>query len=205
MHRVVYQLRVVFALAVMALSTACGDTVSTTSPSATTPANTNSLSRIDPSTLIPSTTYTVGFSSLRDNRAPFTTHVESGFTVSVVAAEWISLTTYGNPQPFVEFSGPAGATTTGELRITAGGTPFWLNSVDFYSSTTKIPYVIEGFLNSDPAFTVIDVIGNTFGAFARQTNPTADVAVQEIRLRLSNPSAPCCGNPMGVDNIILSR
>ena len=149
--------------------------------------------------------YTLGFSSLRENRAPLTSYVESGFTVSAVSAEWMSLTTYGNPQPFVEFIGPAGTTTTGELRITAEGAPFWLESADFYSSTTKIPYVVEGFINSEPAFTVIDVIGNTFGAFAKRMNPKADVPVQEIRIRLSNPSALCCSNPMGVDNIVVSR
>jgi len=26
-----------------------------------------------------------------------------------------------------------------------------------------------------------------------------------VRIRLSNPSAPCCTNPMGLDNIVLSR
>jgi hypothetical protein len=192
-------------VAAVALSAACGGAASTTSPSATPGPMTNPVPRIDPSMLAPSTTYAIGFSSLRDNRAPFTTHVESGFMLSVVSAEWISLTTYGNPQPFIEFNGPAGTTTTGELRISAAGAPFWLNSVDFYSSTTKIPYVIEGSLNGEPTFTVVDVIGNTFGAFARRTNPKADVPVQEIRIRLSNPSAPCCSNPMGVDNIVVSR
>jgi hypothetical protein len=160
---------------------------------------------IDASTAKPSATYTVGFSSLRENRAPVTTFAESGFRISVVSADWIALTTYGNPQPFIEFYGPAGVTATGELRITADGAPFWLTSIDFYSSTTKIPYVIEGSLNSKQMFAVSDVIGNTFGAFARRSNPKADVPVQEIRIRLSNPSAPCCGNPMGVDNIVLSR
>ena len=197
--------RVGVAVAFVALGDACGGGTATTSPSATSGPPTIPPPRIDPSTLAPSSTYTIGFSSLRENRAPFTSDTESGFTVTVVSAEWISLTTYGNPQPFVEFNGPAGTTTTGELRITAGGAPFWLNSADFYSSTTKIPYVIEGFLNSEPAFSVIDVIGNTFGAFARRTNPKSDVAVQEIRIRLSNPSAPCCANPMGVDNIVVSR
>jgi hypothetical protein len=192
-------------VAAVALSAACGGAASTTSPSATPGPLTNPVPRIDPSMLAPSTTYAIGFSSLHDNRAPFTTHVESGFMLSVVSAEWISLTTYGNPQPFIEFNGPAGTTTTGELRISAAGAPFWLNSVDFYSSTTKIPYVIEGSLNGEPTFTVVDVIGNTFGAFARRTNPKADVPVQEIRIRLSNPSAPCCSNPMGVDNIVVSR
>jgi hypothetical protein len=183
----------------------CAGTESTTGPSATPASVANPMPRIDPSTVKPSATYTIGFSPLRENRAPFLTYAESGFDVSIVSADWISLTTYGNPQPFIEFYGPAGVTTTGELRITAGGAPFWLNSIDFYSSTTKIPYVIEGFLNSEQMYAVIDVIGNTFGAFARRSNPKADTAVQEVRVRLSNSSAPCCSNPMGVDNIVVSR
>lgn len=194
------------AAALFAALVACGGpSSSTTTPSPTPGPSPNPPPRIDPSALKPSMTYTIGFSSLRENRAPFNLHLESGFTVSVVSADWISMTGYGNPQPFVEFFGPLGVTTTGELRITANGEPFWLNSIDFYSSTTKIPYVIEGFLNAAPMFTVVDVIGNTFGAFARRPNPSADVPVQEIRIRLSNPSAPCCSNPMGVDNIVMSR
>jgi len=194
------------AVAFLLAAAACGGASSpTTGPSPTPPPASNPFPRIDASTLKPSTRYTIGFSSLRDNRAPFTSHVESGFAVSVVSANWISVTTYGNPQPFVEFYGPAGTTTTGELRITANGDAFWLTSVDFYSSTTKIPYVIEGYLNNELTFSVVDVIGNTFGAFARKPNPKADIPVQEIRLRLSNPSAPCCENPMGIDNVVVSR
>jgi hypothetical protein len=178
---------------------------SSTGPSVSHEAVADQMPEIDASTAKPSATYTIGFSSLRENRVPVTTYAESGFRISVVSAEWIALTTYGNPQPFIEFFGPAGVTATGELRVTADGAPFWLNAIDFYSSTTKIPYVIEGSLNSKQMFAVSDVIGNTFGAFARRSNPKADVPVQEIRIRLSNPSAPCCGNPMGVDNIVVSR
>jgi len=161
--------------------------------------------QVDPATLTPTTSYTISFSALRENKVPLTTHLESGFTVAAVSGNWIALTTYGNPQPFIEFNSAAGTTVTGEVRVTAGGSPFWLNSVDFYSSTTKIPYVIEGFLSGDQRFTVVDVIGNTFGAFARRPNPNADLVVDEVRLRLSNPSAPCCGNPMGIDNIAVSK
>ena len=182
-----------------------GPSESIPGPSASRETVVDQMPRIEPPTVKSSTTYTIGFSSLRDNRVPVTTHLESGFRISVVSADWIALTTYGNPQPFIEFFGPSGVTATGELRVTADGAPFWLNSIDFYSSTTKIPYVIEGFLNSAQMFAVSDVIGNTFGAFARRSNPKADVPVQEIRIRLSNPSAACCGNPMGVDNIVVSR
>ena len=161
--------------------------------------------KIDPAALKPTATYTLGFSSLRENRAAFTTHTDSGFTVSVVSADWMAITTYGNPIPFIEFNSVAGQTTTGEIRITAGGAPFWFNSIDLYSSTTKIPYVFEGSLSSDPVFTIVNVLGNTFGNFARTPNPRADAAVDVLLIRLSNPSAPCCSNPMGVDSIVLSR
>jgi len=161
--------------------------------------------KIDPAALKPAATYTLGFSSLRENRAAFTTYSDWGFTVSVVSADWIAITTYGNPIPFVEFNSVAGQTTTGEIRITAGGAPFWFNSIDLYSSTTKIPYVFEGSLSSDPVFTVVNVLGNTFGNFARTPNPRPDAAIDVLVIRLSNPSAPCCSNPMGVDNIVLSR
>ena len=202
MRHGVRALGIIAAIGLIAAATGCGGAEPLTGPST---AAATVADRIDPSTVKPSATYTIGFSSLRDNRAVLTTHHESGFSVSAVSGGWMSITTYGNPQPFIEFNGPAGVTMTGEVRVTADGAPFWLNSVDFYSSTTKIPYVIEGSLNSEQMFAVVDVIGNTFGAFARRPNPSADVPVQEIRIRLSNPSAPCCGNPMGLDNIVVSR
>lgn len=161
--------------------------------------------RIDPTGLTPSANYTIGFSGLRDNRAAVPTYTESGFTIAPVSAEWVGITTYGNPLPSLQFMTGAGVTTTGEIRITAAGAPFWLRSVDFYSSTTRIPYVIEGFLSSEPVFTVVNVLGNTFGNFVRAPNPRADAPVDVVLIRLSNPAAPCCSNPMGVDNIVLNR
>jgi hypothetical protein len=205
MHGCVCWVRAIVLGLMVFPATGCGGTESASGPSTASAPGAGAMPSVDPSTIKPSTAYTIGFSSLRENRALFTVHAESGFDVSVVSADWIALTTYGNPQPFVEFYGPAGATTTGELRITAGGAPFWFNSIDLYSSTTKIPYVVEGFLNSTQQYAVVDVIGNTFGAFARRSNPKAEMAVQEVRIRLSNPSAPCCSNPMGVDNIVVSR
>jgi hypothetical protein len=219
MHRDLRALVLVSVIVLVTTVIGCGASESVsgpsgpiTSPSESTPGPTVSreaaveqMPEIDASTAKPSANYTIGFSSLRENRVPITVHLESGFRIFVVSGDWIALTTYGNPLPFIQFYGPAGVTATGELRVTTDGAPFWLNSIDFYSSTTKIPYVIEGSLNSKQVFAVSDVIGNTFGAFARRSNPKADVPVQEIRIRLTNPSAPCCGNPMGVDNIVVSR
>jgi hypothetical protein len=163
------------------------------------------LLRIDPTDLRPSVNYTIGFAGLRDNRAAVPTYMESGFTISTVSAEWMAITTYGNPLPSLQFMTAPGVTMTGEIRITSAGAPFWLNSIDFYSSTTRIPYVIEGSLSAEPAYTVVNVLGNTFGAFARTLNPRSNVPIDAVVIRLSNPAAPCCGNPMGVDNIVLTR
>jgi hypothetical protein len=162
--------------------------------------------RIDPTSLKPAATFTIGFSALRENRAPFTALVESGFTISTVSGPWMSVTTYGNPQPFIQFNTSGGMTGTGEISVTAAGAPFWLTSVDFYSSTTRIPYVMEGFLSGEQMFSAVDVIGNTFGNFARRPSPRPDLAVDLVLIRLSNPSTLVgSSNPMGVDNIIVSR
>jgi hypothetical protein len=162
--------------------------------------------RIDPTGLTPSANYTIGFSGLRDNRAAVPAYTESGFTISPVSAEWVGVTTYGNPLPSLQFFA-SGGTVTGEIRITAGGAPFWLRSVDFYSSVTRIPYVIEGFLSSEAAFIQLEVLGNTFGAFVRVFNARAEAPVDVVLIRLSNPIPPGVtgSNPMGVDNIVLNR
>lgn len=162
--------------------------------------------RIDPAGLTPSANYIVGFSGLRENRVAVPTYTESGFTISAVSAEWVGITTFGNPLPFLQFFA-SGGTVTGEIRISAAGAPFWLRSVDFYSSVTRIPYVIEGFLSSQPVFTQLDVLGNTFGNFVRVSNTRPDLAVDVVLIRLSNPIPPGVTgtNPMGVDNIVLGR
>jgi hypothetical protein len=162
--------------------------------------------RIDPTGLAPSANYTIGFSSLRENRAAVTMYVESGFTISPVSAPWVAITTYGNPLPSLQFFA-SGGTVTGELQVTADGAPFWLRSVDLYSSVTRIPYVIEGILSGEAMFVQLAELGNTFGNFVRVANSRPDLPVDRLNIRLSNPVPPGlnASNPMGVDNIILNR
>ena len=110
---------------------------------------------------------------------------------------------YGHPAPFIQFSSPAGTTTTGELIVTAAGTKFRFQSVDLYSSTTPIPYTITGIANSATVLTIQRTQGNTFDNFATVTNPQPDAQLDALLIRLTNPSAPCCSNPMGLDNIVV--
>jgi hypothetical protein len=46
---------------------------------------------------------------------------------------------------------------------------------------------------------------NTFGTFVTVVNPAAAALIDTLVISLSNPSAPCCSNPMGVDNIVVSK
>ena len=96
-----------------------------------------------------------------------------------------------------------GTTEIGEVRVTSPVT-FTFLSVDIYSSTTKTPYEISGLLNGAAVFVAQDVQGNTFGAFATIGSPRP-ASIDTLRIRLTSPAAPCCANPVGLDNIRVVR
>ena len=111
-----------------------------------------------------------------------------------------------NPSPSIQFVNQAGQPpVTGELRITYGGTPFRFESVDLYSSVTPIPYTFIGLSNSVAVFTGSGTVPNTFGQFAPVLNPSVATPIDTLLIRLTNPQLACCNNPMGLDNIKVSK
>jgi hypothetical protein len=146
----------------------------------------------------------IAFDDVGSDGAPFTTYTRCGFTVAATTSNWTVSTTYGRPAPFILFSSPHGTTTVGEVIVTAAGAKFKFQSVDLYSSTTPIPYVITGIANSATVFTIQSAQGNTFGNFATVVNPNPTMQIDALVIRLSNPAAPCCSNPMGLDNIVIA-
>jgi hypothetical protein len=135
----------------------------------------------------------------------FTTYTACDFTITGTTTNWTVSTNYGRPAPFIQFVAPGGTTTVGEVLVTASRATFRFLSVDVYSSTTPIPYVITGIASSATVFTIRNTQPNTFGNFATLVNPEAATQVDALVIRLSNPAAPCCSNPMGLDNIVLAR
>ncbi len=95
-------------------------------------------------------------------------------------------------------------TTAGEIIVTSTGPEFGFHSIAVYSSTTPIPYAITGIANSATVFTIQNTQGQTFGGFATVTNPQPALQIDTLLIRLTNPSAPCCANPMGFDNLRLA-
>src|SRR5215470_12358493 len=129
--------------------------------------------------------------------ASVTTYTRCGFTVTATTPNWLVWT------PYMVFMSAAGQITTAEIRVTAAAGTFKFQSVDVYSSTTPIPYVITGSLNSTRVFSLQGTQGNTFGNFVTIVNPRPEAFIDARVVRLANPAAPCCENPMGLDNIAL--
>jgi Carboxypeptidase regulatory-like domain len=166
---------------------ACGDLANSPSSIAASPGNA-----------------TVGFNGLSIDDASVTTYTESGFKVSATSGDWSVRTTYGHPAPLIQFWAPGGSTVTGEIQVGAAAAAFYFKSVDLYSSTTPIPYTIKGLRNSSIVFTVTDSLPNTFGDFRTVANPNSGDAIDTLSIVLTNSAAPCCRNPMGLDNIVLT-
>lgn len=151
----------------------------------------------------PAAAATIGFDNLATN-APFATYAESGFTASAASGSWQALVGYGNPAPFIEFIRAADQSTiSASIQVTAGGTPFTFSAVDLYSSITTIPYQFEGFLNSVLVFTLSGTVPNTSGGFAT-VNSNTTLVIDALLITLSNPATPCCSNPVGLDNIVVT-
>jgi len=159
------------------------------------------------STTTPSSTTgtaTMTFSNLTAGGAAVGNYTESGFTMSANPGNWVALTTYGNPAPFIEFVATGGNTVTGQVAVFADGhASFRFQSVDLYSSVTRIPYDITGVKDDAVVFTASDTLPNTFGNFRTVVNPHAADLIDTLIIRLTN--SPGVTNPMGLDNIVLTR
>lgn len=193
------RLRFTLGVVLMTIAAGCGGTSAMPATPSTVPETAFSQPAALPGPCL------VGYDEVRVNGAAFTSHKACGLDIAVTAGTWQASTTYGRPAPFVQFLSPAGTTTTGEITVSAAGATFAMTSVDIYSSTTKIPYEISGLIGGAVVFTVQGVQGNTFGNFATIGTPGGAAQIDTLRIRLTNPAAPCCSNPVGLDNIRVVR
>lgn len=151
----------------------------------------------------------IGFDDIGENGVPFTFHTEDGFMVFPAGgADWVNNTVYGAPAPSVIFS-----RKRGEPEIWAGAfvraeetLPFTFSAVDLYSSLTPIPYRFIGYKDGMLVFDVSNTMPNTFGSFKTAFNPDyASSLIDLLYIELVNPFVACCSNPVGFDNIVVTR
>ena len=145
---------------------------------------------------------TLTFENLTSNGAAVSEYHERGFVLKFSGAGWVEGHTYGNPLPYVFFKVDGGSSGTGTVEVSGGGQTFSFSSIDLYSSTTKIPYRIVGLLGGNAVFTLDEQLPNTFGKFRTVASSSA-APIDTLRISLTNNAAPCCSNPMGLDNIVL--
>lgn len=147
----------------------------------------------------------IGFGGLIVDNAAVSSYSESGFTVVTGGSPWVAGTGLGSPAPSINFFSDAGTTATGTVTVTSSGATFRFTSVDLYSSTTPIPYVITGLRAGATVFTLTDTVPNTLGAFKTVSNPNSSALIDTLRITLTDTSASCCRNPLGLDTIVVIK
>jgi hypothetical protein len=158
--------------------------------------------RLNAGTVAPRSAVTIDFDGVATG--VLTKYKENGFEVRPrKSGSWMGSSNYGNPAPFIEFITPGGPASTKAVVITHGGKPFTFQTVDVYSSITKIPYRFRGSLNGLTKYVVTGTVPNTFGGFLTATNTSAAVAIDRLVIAVTNP--PTGGsNPVGIDNIVVT-
>jgi hypothetical protein len=153
--------------------------------------------------ILPLESEAITFAGLTVNGSAVSVHQEAGFTVSRITGQWEAMANYGKPAPAIIFKRLAPESpVTAEMSITSVPALFGFASVELYSSMTPIPYTLTGLRKSATVFELSGTIPNTFGAFARVTNPNPDLRIDTLLIRLSNPGP---GNPVGFDTVVLRR
>jgi hypothetical protein len=133
----------------------------------------------------------------------FATYAACGFTVAASTSNWAVSATTGRPAPSVQFTSARGSTTVGELVVTSDA-PFKFQSVDVFSSTTPVQFVITGIANGTTAFTLQNTVSSPAN-FVGIANAASAPAVDALVIRLSTPPLSCCDTTIAVDNIALGR
>jgi hypothetical protein len=152
------------------------------------------------STLLCRTTIT--FDDGYPDGTPFTIRTDGPFTVRRSGAYWV-WNSYGNPGPSLRFGSSLALTMTGVIVIDAGGATFSFTSVDVYSSMTAIPVSVRGIRPGVTVFQTETTVPHTSGRFATVSGAQPSALIETLVIQLTNPPSP--GNPMGVDNIVLTR
>jgi hypothetical protein len=142
------------------------------------------------------------FDGLRASNT-FATYTACGFTVAASTSNWGISTSIGRAAPSAQFTSARGSTTAGELVVTSDA-PFRFQSVDVYSSTTPVVFVITGIANGRTAFTLQNTLSSP-AEFVGIANAASAPAVDALVIRLATPPLSCCDTTVAVDNIALAR
>lgn len=149
----------------------------------------------------------IGFDSLGPNGAPLFVHFEDGFVVVPAGGEaWQITTTYGAPAPHIGYTrSPTQPDLSAVVLVRdLAFADFVFSSVDLYSSITPIPHRFMGFRDNLSVFDFYALTPNTFGQFRTVSSPSSAL-IDLLFIEVMNPFVACCSNPVGLDNIVVTK
>lgn len=148
--------------------------------------------------------YTIDFNGLKNGQA-FKKYSEYGFQVTAGANDdWVVNGSYGNPAPMIQFPVPADKIVTNAVTVTHATERFTYKSVDLYSSLSPVKWKFAGSLKGKTVYSQSGQMPNPTGGFTTLKNGHAGAAVDKVDITLTNVKVPCCGNEIGIDNIVLA-
>jgi hypothetical protein len=145
---------------------------------------------------------TITFSGLADpNGAPFTTYMESGFTVTSTLGTWFQGQSFGNPIPSI-FSGPFfGSPATDSVTVTEGGQRFTFSALDLAANNGNVNFTFTGTLLGAPVFNIVGTEPGLFSPFAFVTELSGVAATVIDQLVVTTN---ILGTSTNIDNIVVA-
>lgn len=133
------------------------------------------------------------------NGAPFTTYMESGFTVSPTLGSWFQGQLFGNPVPSI-FSGPLfGSPATDAITVTEPGQRFTFSQLDLAANNGNVNFTFMGTLLGAPVFNVTgDELANT-AVFETESGGVSSDVIDKLVITTN-----IFGTSTNIDNIVVS-
>lgn len=132
-----------------------------------------------------------------NNGDPFTSYVESGFTVTKDSGSGCVGKSFGNPLPSV-FGGPVCDNgSLGVFSVTGSGL-FSFDSIDLAANNGALNYLIEGLVGTTLMFSNANSLAGPTAVFST-INSSSNAAIDTLRLTFRT-----AGTSFNMDNIVLS-
>jgi hypothetical protein len=148
---------------------------------------------------------TITFDGAGSNGAPYITSTTSGFTVSVVSGSWTVNTAGGNPGSSIQFVSPINTNLSQTVAVIPSAAPIRLKSFDIYTLQSSVFYQIGGMLADGTTFLSGYVQSGPGPGWVHVRAPSPDQLLKQVFIAPYSAATPCCGNVIGLDNIVVSQ
>jgi hypothetical protein len=134
---------------------------------------------------------------------PFTTYIESGFTVSPTLGTWFQAQVLGNPAPSISSGLIFGSPFTDAITVTEGGQGFSFLGFDIAANYTNVNYTFIGTLFGLQAFSTTGSLPNDPNSFDTIISFVSNYVIDTLVITVNFPDEVLIGSA-NIDNIAVS-